>query len=143
MFILSFGMKDESMVLESAVLFSSLSSAANGQYRESSPPPYFNETGFIEVQKKDLSSLLSAMIPIRNTVSSLPLCSETGFYHENVIAFLNYIIAIFKLSTVNWAQTIFVITTQKRREFRLLCKQNSRLFSPFELVRKLSRIISA
>lgn len=46
MFILSFGLKDESMVLKSAMLFN-LSSAAGGQYKRG-PPPYFNETGFIE-----------------------------------------------------------------------------------------------
>ncbi|WP_433753284.1 hypothetical protein [Paenibacillus amylolyticus] len=141
MFILSFGVKDESMVLEGAVVLISLSQQP-AVSTERVPPPYFNETGFIGVQKKDLTSLLIAMISIRNTVSPLPLCSETGFYHVNVIAFLNYIIALFKLSTVNWAQTFFVKTTQKSASSACFASKIRAFFSSFELVLKLERIIS-
>lgn len=51
MFILSFDMEDESMVLEGGVVIRPVLSSEHA-VEKCAPPPFFDETGFITEQKK-------------------------------------------------------------------------------------------
>lgn len=51
MFILSFDLEDESMVLEGGVVIRPVLSSERA-VKKCTPPPFFNETGFIIKQKK-------------------------------------------------------------------------------------------
>ncbi len=79
MFILSFGVKDEIMVLDAAVLLFNLSSAAGGQYKSGVHLLILMKPVSLKSKKRPVFPSKCKLVPIRNTVSSSPLCSETGF----------------------------------------------------------------